>query len=311
MMTNRQLPILLCLVSACSADSEPELLSGFSPPPPASGEIQYLSPIVRDIKPGEDRIVCSYLDQYIEGDLDIARIAGYNTSGSHHIILYQTSLSQPPNTHDCEDEEMVFLSLLGGTGGDAALTAESTLPEGLVRRVTAGNQLVIQTHWLNAGDEPLDGQAAFNVRYEPISPTKTPTDFMSVVNTSFEVTPGLSKASVECTFEDTVNIWQIAGHQHELGKHVRVAFTPSGGSEQVLIDDDWNYEWSFNPKFLDFTKTPMVVKAGDKLKVDCEWDNPRSETVRFPAEMCGAVGQFFPSKTQLICNNGDWLGGTN
>ena len=310
MMTTCRLPILLCIVvtSACAGDAESELVAGFAPPPPAEGEVQYLSPIIRDIQPGEDRIICSYLDAYVEDDFDVARLAGYNTLGSHHIILYTTSLAQPPNTHDCRDEEMVFLSMIGGTGGDAAVSAESTLPEGLVRRVKGGNQLVIQTHWLNATDEAFDGQAAFNVRYEPISDARTPTDFLAVMNTTFDVTPGTSKASVECTFQDTVNIWQLAGHQHDLGKHIRIGFTPKGGTEQVLIDDAWNKEWSFNPKFLDFTRAPMVAKAGDKLSVDCEWSNPGQDTVRFPSEMCGAVGQYFPSTNQLVCFNGDWLG---
>ncbi|HEY5922317.1 MAG TPA: FAD-dependent oxidoreductase [Kofleriaceae bacterium] len=298
-----------CLLAACASDSESDLLAGFSPPPPSPDEVQYLSPIVRDILPGEDRIVCSYLDAYIDEDFDIGRIAGYNTTGSHHIILYTTSLSQPPNTHDCKDEEMVFLSLVGGTGGDAAVSAESTLPEGLVRRVKGGSQLVIQTHWLNASDAAIDGQAAFNVRYEPVSPTKTPTDFMAVMNTQFEVTPGASKASVECTFKDEVKVWQLSGHQHDLGEHVRIAFTPKGGSERVLIDDDWNKEWSFNPKFLDFTAAPMVIAPGDKLRVDCDWMNPGDDTVRFPSEMCGAIAQFYPSTSQLVCFNGDWLGG--
>lgn len=308
MMTNRQLAVVLCLASACASEAESELVAGFAPPPPGEGEIQYLSPIVRDIQPGEDRIICSYLDAYIDDDADVARLAGYNTSGSHHIILYASSFGQPPNTHDCKDEEMVFLSMIGGTGGDAAASAESTLPPGLVRRVKGGQQLVIQTHWLNAGDEPLDGQAAFNVRYEPISPDRTPTDFMAVMNTSFEVTPGASRASVECTFKDTVNIWQLAGHQHDLGQHIRIKYTPAGGSERVLIDEAWNKEYSFNPKFLDFTATPMVVQPGDKLSVDCDWSNPGAETVRFPSEMCGAIAQFFPSTNQLVCFNGDWLG---
>jgi hypothetical protein len=309
MMTTTRFALVSCLLAACASDNEPDLLAGFSPPAPGPGEVQYVSPIVRDIQPGEDRIMCSYLDEYVENDADIGRIAGYNTTGSHHIILYTTSLAQTPNTHECKDEEMVFFSAVGGTGGDAAASPESKLPDGLVRRVKGGNQLVIQTHWLNASDSAIDGQAAFNVRYEPISPTKTPSDFMAVMNTQFEATPGASKASVECTFQEGVNIWEIAGHQHDLGKHVRVAYTPKGGEERVLIDEDWKGEWSFNPNFLDFSLQPMYVAPGDKLRIDCDWENPGTETVKFPHEMCGAVGGFYPSTNQLICFNGDWLGG--
>lgn len=303
---------VLCIVSGCAADPPPEQLVGFSPPAPSADEVQYLSPIVRGIRPGEDRIICSYLDAYVGEDLDIARVSGFVSTGGHHIALYAASFVQSPNTHDCKDEEMVSFSYVGDVGeigGQPAVTEESLLPDGLVRRLKRGSQLVIQSHWLNASDAPLDGQAAFNVRYEPASPAKTPTDFMAVMNTAFDVTPGRSRASVECTFEDTVNVWQVAGHQHDLGTHVRVAFTPHGGSERVLIDDDWQREWSFNPPFVDMMSAPMVVRPGDKLTVDCEWSNPGQDTVHFPSEMCGAIAQYFPSTTRLVCLNGDWLGG--
>lgn len=310
MATNGRLGILLVVLSAasaCAAASHPELVAGFSPPAPGDGEIQYVSPIVRDIQPGEDRIVCSYLDAYVHDDVDVDDVAGFTTAGSHHVILYTTSLAQPPSTYPCQDEEMVFLRIVGGTGLDTAVTTDTALPDGMVRRVRGGNQVVIQSHWFNAGDEPIDGQAAFNVRFQPVSPSRTATDFLAVMNTVFEVAPGTSKASVECTFHDTANIWQLAGHLHELGTHVRIAFTPAGGSERVLVDEAWNKEW-FAPRFLDFTGAPLVARPGDRLSVECEWSNPHSYTVRFPSEMCGAVGQFFPSHGRLVCLNGDWLG---
>jgi hypothetical protein len=295
---------LFCvLVAGCAADDGPELVAGFSPPAPGANEVQYLSPITRDIQPGEDRIDCAYLDAHIAGYSDIGRIAGYNSTGSHHIILYTTSAPQTPNVHACKEDEMVFLSMVGGTGGDAALSPEQTLPDGLVRRVTGGQQLVIQTHWINTTDEPMDGQAAFNVRYEPVDTTKTPTDFMSLMNTQFELAPGKNHAEVDCTFKDSLSIWQLAGHQHSMGKHIKITY-----NGKMLVDDDWKEEWSFNPKFLDFTGAPMQTQAGDKIHIECDWMNPGSETVRFPSEMCGAVAQYYPSAGQLICFNGSWLG---
>jgi hypothetical protein len=295
---------LFCVVVAgCAADDGAKLVAGFSPPAPGANEVQYLSPITRDIQPGEDRIECAYLDARIAGDSDIGRIAGYNSTGSHHIILYTTSVSQIPNVHECADDEMVFLSMVGGTGGDAALSPEQTLPDGLVRRVTGGQQLVIQTHWINTTDEPMDGQAAFNVRYDAIDDAKTPTDFMALMNTQFELAPGMNHAEVDCTFKDSLSIWQLAGHQHSMGKHIKIAYNGT-----TLVDDDWKNEWSFNPKFLDFTGAPMQTKAGDRIHIECDWMNPGTETVRFPSEMCGAVAQYYPSAGQLICFNGSWLG---
>lgn len=302
-----RLLLVVPLFAACAAEHGPELVPGFSPPAPRAGEVQYLSPIVRDIQPGEERIVCSYLDAYVAEGVDVASVVGYTTPGSHHVILYTTSLTQPPNTYACQDEEMVFLSIVGGTGLDAAVSADTALPDGMVRRVKAGNQVVIQSHWLNAGDEPIDGQAAFNVKYEPISPARVATDFLAVMTTVFEVAPGTSKASVQCTFEERVNVWQLAGHMHELGTHIRIAYTPAGGGEQVLVDEPWGKAW-YAPRFLDFTHAPLKVQPGDKLSVECEWTNPHPYARLFPSEMCGAVGQFFPARGRLVCLNGDWLG---
>jgi hypothetical protein len=304
--TTRGFILVSCLLAACASDEGAELLDGFSPPAPNPGEVQYLSPIVRDVQPGEDRVLCTYLDAFVENDSDIGRIAGYTTAGNHHAVLYQTAIAQPANTHVCKDDEMIFLSWVGGIGGEGS-DAENKLPEGLVRRVKGGNQLMIQSHWLNATDEALDGQAAFNVSYEPVSPDKLQTNFMAVMNTELEVPPGTSSAFVECTFEDKVNIWQLAGHEHDLGTHVRMAFTPSGGTERVLFDEDWNNEWAFNPKYLDYAATPLVASPGDKLRIDCDWNNKTPDTVRFPREMCGAVGEFFPGSNQLICANGGWV----
>lgn len=291
------------LVGACAADDGAEVLAGFSPPAPGANEVQYLSPITRDIQPGEDRIDCAYLDARIASDSDIGRLAGYNSPGNHHVLLYTTSQPQAPNTHACTESEMLYLSLLGGTGGDGAVSPESTLPSGLVRRVRGGQQIVIQTHWINTSDEPMDGQAAVNVRYEPVSPDKTPTDLMTIMNTQLELAPGMNHAEVDCTMKDSLNIWELAGHLHELGTHITVAY-----NGKTLIDEGWKAEETFNPKFVDLTAAPMKTQPGDKIHIECDWMNPGTETVRYPTEMCGAIAYYYPVTTQLICFNGSWLG---
>ena len=295
---------LVCvLVGACGADDGAEVLAGFSPPAPGANEVQYLSPITRDIQPGEDLTECAYLDARIESDGDIARAAGYASTGSHHIVLYTTSVAQTPNVHECKDEEMVTLSMIVGTGGDTSASPELTLPDGLVRRVEGNRQLVIATHWVNTSDEPMSGQAAFNVRYAPVDSTKTATDFMALQTTQFELAPGMNHAEVDCTFKDSVSIWQLFGHQHALGKHIKIAY-----NGQMLIDWDWKPEWSTNPKVLDLAGAPMKTQPGDTLHVECDWMNPGTEPVRFPTEMCGAIAEYYPATHQLMCFNGTWLG---
>src|SRR5262245_22237566 len=138
--------VLLAGLLGCGGEgtSGPELLEGFTPTPPTTGQIQLVTPIIEDIQPGADVTLCTYLDFDDAEGFDITNYQAFQSLNNHHNILYSVTNRQAPNTHPCTEEDMLQSRYLGGGGGDAP---PQYLPAGIVFRVGAGTQLMIQTHW--------------------------------------------------------------------------------------------------------------------------------------------------------------------
>ena len=123
-------------LAACTGDDGggQELLAGFDPPAPGPGEIQLLSPIVRDIAPGTDITLCTYypLSAALPEAADVVKAAGYQSAlGAHHAILYQARQPRPVDTHECTEDDMVnsipVAINAGGEGGAAAFDIPLTV----------------------------------------------------------------------------------------------------------------------------------------------------------------------------------------
>src|SRR5690349_23533509 len=97
--------LLLALpLAACGTDDGQELLAGFEPPAPAADEIQVISPIIRDVEPGADVLLCSYLplDQALADTIDVIATTGSQSAvASHHAVLYTVNRERPVDTHEC------------------------------------------------------------------------------------------------------------------------------------------------------------------------------------------------------------------
>lgn len=59
-------------------------------------------------------------------------------------------------------------------------------------------------------------------------------------------------------------------HMHQLGKKAMVAIDRADGSRETLLQvDDWDFHW----QRLYQLKTPVKFNPGDKMNVECHWDN--------------------------------------
>ena len=297
---------LLLLLAACGTDAPGvALLPGFHPPPPGPHGVQFVIPAVHDIPPGADETLCTYLDYDNGRDLDITAYTGYATAvGSHHEILYAAANHQPTGTHVCDDTDMVNARYLGGGGADSP---QVPLPQGIVMRIPAHTQIMIQHHWINATDAPIDGQVAFDVTVEPSSPSNQVAQLFTNVTTKIALEPGMGSAHAQCTVGQDLKFFMIGGHAHELGTHVTMTTTPAGGSPTTFYDTTWSAEYQFNPPRNYYTvDQPFTVHAGDQLDVDCTYDNTTGAKVSFPREMCVGWGYFFPATVEIDCVDNVW-----
>ena len=57
---------------------------------------------------------------------------------------------------------------------------------------------------------------------------------------------------------------------HQLGTRIKATATTAAGVEQCLAQiDDWNFHWQGTYAL----RAPLTCNRGDKLKVECHWDN--------------------------------------
>jgi hypothetical protein len=302
----RHLPLLF-LLAACGTDAPGvALLPGFHPPAPGPDGIQFVVPAVHGIPPGTDEILCTYLDYDNAKDLDITAYMGFSTPvGAHHEILYSVANHRAADTHVCDDTDMLNARYLGGGGAESPAVP---LPAGVVMRMSAHTQVMIQHHWINATDSPIDGQVAFNITVEPSNPSNNPAQLFTNVTEQIKLAPGAGTAHAQCTIGQDLSFFMIGGHAHELGTHVSMALTPaSGATATTIYDTDWNASYQFNPPRNYFpVATPYVLHAGDQLSVDCTYNNTTGAEVDFPREMCVGWGYFFPSDNEIDCIDGQW-----
>lgn len=301
----RKLVIGSLVLVGCASEGESPFIDGFDPPAPGADEIQIIAPAVRAVPPGADVTMCAYIDDRVATDTDIIEYHGYQSVvGGHHVILYSVQQQQPANVHECTEDDMVNARYLAGSGADSP---PAELPENVVFRMPANTQLMIQTHWINATDQPIDGQGAFNLKVTAPKPEHQTAQLFTVVNTSFELPVGAAAASTECTVGRQMNVFTMGAHMHEWGTHAKITYTPVGAEGRTIYDHGWSSEDVFDPPRNNYPTTePFVLSAGDKLRIDCSYNNTTGAPLPFPAEMCVAWTYAYPLTQELNCTDGNW-----
>jgi hypothetical protein len=200
--------------------------------------------------------------------------------------------------------------VLGGTGGDGAL-GEGELPPNVVSEIPAGVQLVINHHWIHSGDEPMQAQGMLVTE-----PADTDEELVIVRSfafavMNFDVPPGESaEQQADCTFEQDMDFVYVLGHQHEWGTHVTGELLPGGddGSAQMIFDHDYGPDLVAHPHIYTYpVDDPLTVRAGDALRMHCQWFNDTDAALKWPAEMCVVFGWKIGGDRDAICVNGNWV----
>jgi hypothetical protein len=304
-----KLACVVVLATGCGtspADSGPETLPDLEVPPPPDNGVQIITPIVEDLQPGMDYEICTWTDVILDRQVDIKSTLGYQTEPpGHHAILFYTLDKQPPGTQRiCTDTDMASFRYVSGNGANGEL---NEAPGDLVFRIPEGAQMVINHHYLNAYDEVLRGQALINVNFAPPG-NYIPSGATAILDTAIQVTPGASSHDISCTLERPFKFWYFIPHMHRWGKRITVDMTRAGAKER-LFDTPWDDSFTFHPpEHRQDPASPMLMNAGDKIDIHCEWENDTAGTLNFGFEMCVGFGQFVDDEGlgNLACDGGNW-----
>jgi hypothetical protein len=312
--------VLLAVVTAmCSCGSKGgpttaqptvALMDGFNfgPAPDPSQGMQFITPIVTDVEPGQSLEYCTWTDVILTQDTWVTASQGWQTTGGHHIIVYYSMEHEQPGTHICQNaemEEFEFSMPAGPTG------ATFDLPGNLAVKLPAGAQIVVNHHYLNAGATAIpQAQSAINILFAAPGAATTPSGSTVVLDTSMTVPPGGSKYMVDCTINHTYNVWMQTPHMHQWGSHVLVTDTTATGT-QTLFDLDWDPSYAFDPSAIEVhndPSSPFVLNEGDKIHIECDYLNTTGQTLSFGDEMCVYVTFTVDSTNlgDLDCDKGQW-----
>jgi hypothetical protein len=179
-----------------------------------------------------------------------------------------------PGPIDLEDAEWL--------GGWAPGGEDRMLPEGTGIRVEPGSIIVQQMHYYIPKDNQVADQTRIDVMIEDevaldawIQPFANP---FWLYGDYMEIPAGSSnhEESFSYTFRDGGTIYSANLHMHKLGRSARFTLQRADGTETCLLDvPAYDFDWQRTYTF----KSPVVIGAGDRMKLECRFDNPTSEDV--------------------------------
>jgi hypothetical protein len=295
--------------SSGSAASAPvDVLQGLKAIPTPPGGLALYTPIIRQLQPGADVTHCTYTDVITQNDLFLNTTHGVESSMGHHALLYYLTTPEAPRTEICHGQGMEkMVQILGGSGGEG--TGGYQPPANVGATIPKGSQFVIQTHWINTSDKPVDVQAMMVTVPGTDGPDRIETGSLVALDLSFNV-PARDKlhTSVECVMQGEHRLFMSIGHEHEWGTHVAADVTRVDGTNELLFDRDFTPHDTFDPPVNDYGVTkPLTFHKGDKLRMQCDWANTTDEALSFPREMCVFFG-YTMSPGDVRCINGNWIG---
>jgi len=277
--------------------------AGFDPPPPMADELEFDSPIIPQIAPGTDVTYCSYLDAHVTDTTDVVHFRVLQSLTGHHAILFSAKQSRPVDTHVCTEDDMVNTRFVAAGGAESVGTIE--IPDGLAFRIPAGTQLMMQTHWINATQQPVDGQAVAYITTRPTDPSRQVLDLFNVVKTDFSLPAGkMTTASTTCNVKQKMQLFTLTGHEHEFGSHVDIQLSDGTSTNTQML---WSYDWqpsyqSAPPYKIYGVQQPLVLMPGQELQVTCTWNNNTGNDLAFPREMCVGSGFVLEAMPQAVCD---------
>jgi hypothetical protein len=274
---------------------------------PAEGYVRYeVAPVT--LQPGESGMWIQWVAAPFDRDRNVVDLTGHQGKGGHHAVLYTTTEIQPiGTTRVFANEDQTAMHFVGGVGGETGGALK--LPAGVVFRLPAGRALVLQTHYINTTDKPIQGTSSVDVKYGDPSPNDTVASFFVHTPRGVNVPPRSdSKLDSTCVLAKDLRMLMFTNHMHEMGAAVTTTLAEAGGAPTVLKEDKaWNPEWAFNP---DYTRTapdaPIVLRAGATISTHCEWHNTGDKALESPDEMCIFLG-FFLGDKDVTCLSGTWM----
>jgi hypothetical protein len=271
-------------------------------PPPARGvQLTTISPPVPQ---GKEETGCHYFKMPSDVDFDVNRIQIAVTGGSHHIHLYRpydSSLDVPDGYEVCNMAvdfdvwQLVVATQLRKTDWE--------LPAGVAYKFHAGEQLLMQTHFVNVGSLETVGEGKAIMNLNAADPGTVEFYAGALFGQDRDVfVPALSMPTkaAECVFPNPITIFALTGHYHFRGRRFDSYFWTYDGQRG---DRFYAYEGYDDPLFQVYDPaTAPTFAAGEGFQWECYWENFDNRDYGFGPftdtnEHCNVFAFYYPTQT--------------
>lgn len=271
-------------------------------PEPAEGHwiIEFPEQIIAS---GADIMTCLYLEPTTE-PMWVRKATEHQGENGHHLLLFEAVVEREAGAIvDCTSEAsmaslMASIFTENFAGGD--------LPEEYAVEIPVGTQLVVQQHYVNATLNDLRVRDAMVLETVAAETVETPLNFFALTDLTFNVPNDLAEHSTElnCTVpEDGIEVLLFGPHMHEWGTHLEIERVDVEGNVTMLHEvAEWRADYRDLPPVQKYFDDPLVLNAGETIRLSCSWINDLERDLRFPNEMCATYGYFIsPSGENWIC----------
>jgi hypothetical protein len=249
------------------------------------------------VESGEDKTICSYVRSDSDSDQDVTAFLTEQSKGGHHLIVYTIDHPVDLAPHPCSQGGQPSWTQVLATQLEKE---EITFPAGVGFHVKAHQQYVMETHFINTTPDALDVTSQFGVVYGKAGEVKerAATYFFGTMNIDLQPNSSLEKTA-QCHPPKPMTLHSMFGHEHRMGTALDVVHMPGGaGGDHVYGSTSWE-----TPPIQAFDPA-LDVAAEDIVSVTCKWNNTSDKRLRYPHEMCFAIGYYWPADSGYTCVTG-------
>jgi hypothetical protein len=258
------------------------------------------------VPPNSEVFKCQEFGNPWGHDIDIVKLDGYMSAGSHHFFLFNMDAStlrtQAAPIGDCPGGGIEFhpFPYLSQTPGHYIVTyPQANMGYPLV----TANGLMMNSHYLNASSEPMTPTVSITIYPAKAGVVTIHVGSIFLNNTAFGVpadtlTPTWYPKTQTPILSEDYTIISNWSHMHQYATD----FQALTGGNKFYDETNWSEPTLINAANDPMHLLPMQMKSGASITWQCLYTNPTSMDMDFgdfaqTNVMCIYIGQYYPADT--------------
>jgi hypothetical protein len=241
-----------------------------------------------ELAPGQDETMC--LRWTTPEALDITGFVGeLGAMGHHALLLVHETPTEPDGLAPCYEPELMDVATNGDFSMLAGVSYETsgleyvfpTSPVQVGLGVPAGSQLILDAHFLNTGGETASECVSLELqRGERVIAQLEFRTVLPEAQYALRIPPmGSTDETYTQTVGERVRVAAASSHMHQGATHFRMSVAET---DRTLFETT---SWA-EPRPAIFDTEKIVLEADQTFQLDCSFDNPTANEIRFPDQMC-------------------------